>query len=357
MTATTTKEQYISTGDLATSENRPAIVIEDLRKRFPKTAGYRDIATFWKRKYTVALQGVNLSIPEGDVFGLLGPNGAGKTTLMKVISGLILPDTGSVRIDDFDIVKDSSDVKDYLSYVSAEERSLYWRLSGRQNLEFFATLSEVPRKQRTQKIDEMLALVGLTDAADERVGVYSSGMKQRLSIARGLLTDPDILLLDEPTRSLDPLSARDLHTFIKDDLVKKNHKTVILATHNMEEATLLCSQVAIINDGRIRASGSVDSIVDRLTVNARCILTVEGDIEATERTVSASPGVISIQRELPTSLGGDTFAITLADVPKNVPVMTERLVNSGAKIIEIRHTRPTLVEAISHIAEEDDAPL
>ena len=354
MTQTITTQYSAYAGPAADSGATPAILIEGLEKRFPKTSGYRDIATFWKRHYTVALQGVDLSIPEGDVFGLLGPNGAGKTTLMKIISGLVLPDAGTVLIDGFDIVDDPDDVKDYLSYVSGEERSLYWRLTGRQNMQFFATLYEVPRMSRDEKIDEMLTLVGLLDAADERVGNYSSGMKQRLSIARGLLTDPDILLLDEPTRSLDPLGARDLHRFIEDDLVAKHHKTVILATHNMEEAAKLCSQVAIINAGRIRATGSVDSILERLTVQGKCVLTVDGNAGVVETLLSSSHGVMGVVRELPTSKGGETFNLTLDDPTKNVPVLTELLVRNGIGIIEIRISKPTLVEAISNIAEEDD---
>lgn len=357
MTQTMTTKRQAQPGAPESSEAGPAILIEGLHKRFPKTSGYRDIVTFWKRKHTVALQGVDLSIPAGNVFGLLGPNGAGKTTLMKIISGLVLPDAGTVRIDDYDIVKDPNDVKDYLSYVSGEERSLYWRLTGRQNMQFFASLYEVPKKQRDENIDKMLSLVGLLGAANERVGNYSSGMKQRLSIARGLLTDPDILLLDEPTRSLDPLSARDLHRFIQDDLVTKHHKTVILATHNMEEAALLCREVAIINDGRIRACGSVDSILDQLTVHGRCVLTVDGDAIAVEALLSSTPGVMSVERELVTSMGGETFSLTLDNPLQNVPVITEKMVQSGARVLEIRHVKPSLVEAISHIAEEDNGSL
>ena len=164
MMQTITKQHIDSVTAQQNADARPAILIEGLEKRFPRTSGYRDIVTFWKRNYTTALQGVDLSIPEGNIFGLLGPNGAGKTTLMKIISGLVLPDAGTVRIDDYDIVKDPNDVKDYLSYVSGEERSLYWRLSGRQNMKFFATLYEVPKRQRDRNIDELLALVGLTGA-------------------------------------------------------------------------------------------------------------------------------------------------------------------------------------------------
>ena len=186
----------------------PAIDLEGVTKRFPRTERYRDILTFWHRRYVTVLSEVSLKVPRRGVFGLLGPNGAGKTTLMKILAGLILPDQGRIEVNGIDIAHQPEEVKGHLTYVSGEERSHYWRLTGRENLRFFAVVNDILRRQQEKRIDEVLSVVSLREAADEMVGRYSSGMRQRLSIARGLLADPEILLLDEPTRSLDPLGTR-----------------------------------------------------------------------------------------------------------------------------------------------------
>jgi len=199
---------------------------------------------------------VDLVVEKGEVFGILGPNGAGKTTLIKILCTLILPTAGSARINGFDIEKESGRVRESIGLVTTDERSLYWRLTGRQNLEFFASLHNFYSDDARNMVDDLLGVVDLKYAADERFLNYSAGMKQRMAIARGLLNDPAVLFMDEPTRSLDPGAAQGLREFIKGEIVGERGKTIFISTHNLEEAEELCDRVAIFDDGRIKVIGS-----------------------------------------------------------------------------------------------------
>ena len=219
----------------------------ELTKRFPRGLGYKELLMPWKRSFNMALENINLRIESGEVFGLLGTNGAGKTTLMKTLATLLLPDEGRVMVQGWDVARHPEKVKPLLGYVVSDERSFFWRLTARQNLRFFSRMNEIPRREIDVYVENLLSLVDLKDVADERVMRFSTGMKHRLSIARGLIADPSILLLDEPTRSLDPQSTRNVWDLIKEELVGRLGKTVIIATHDMEEATHLCDRVAIIH--------------------------------------------------------------------------------------------------------------
>ena len=204
-----------------------------------------------------ALKNVSLSIPSGEIFGLLGPNGAGKTTLIKILSTLILPDSGSASVCDYDLVGQPEKVRNLIGFVNANERSFYWRLTGRQNMHFFATLWNLRNAEKARRIEDLLDLVGVKDKADVPFMKYSSGQQQRLSLARALLPDPKILLMDEPTRSLDPVAASEIRKFAKTDLAGKRGKTIIWCTHNLEEAREVCDTLAIIHKGSVMATGSL----------------------------------------------------------------------------------------------------
>jgi len=238
-----------------------SIEVRGVEKTFHKKRPLKDLVTrpFGAAEEVRALRGVDLEVEPGEIFGLLGPNGAGKTTLLKILSCLVLPDRGEVRVGGFDIA-DENRVKPLLGLVHSDERSFYWRLTGRQNLEFFATLYDVPRGRRGARIAELLERVDLVTAADRPFSDYSSGMKQRMAIARALLHDPPILLMDEPTRSLDPASAMALRGFIAEQLSGRDRKTIVLATHNLREAEELCGRVAILAGGRIREIGRTDAV-------------------------------------------------------------------------------------------------
>ncbi len=251
----------VATGRPGVSRVDYAIEVFQLEKTFVKKRSVRDLLThpFRRAERIHALRGVDLRVGTGEIFGLLGPNGAGKTTLLKVLSCLVLPDRGRALVAGEDTVHEGR-VKPRIGLVHTDERSFYWRLSGRENLAFFARLYDVPRKRIKPRIDELLIRVDMTEAADRRFSDYSSGMKQRLAIARALLHDPPILLMDEPTKSLDPSSALSLRSFVKDELQRRDGKTVLLATHNLREAEILCDRIAILVKGRVRQVGTVAEV-------------------------------------------------------------------------------------------------
>ena len=201
-----------------------------------------------------AVRGVSFAIEEGELFGLLGPNGAGKTTTIKMLITLLIPTSGTARVLGRDVVRDAQWVRRHIGYVFGGERGLYERLSGLDNLRYFAELYGVEPRLQRQRIHELLELVALKGREGERVEGYSRGMKQRLHVARGLLHDPPVLFLDEPTIGLDPVGARELRALIAS--LAEGGKTVLLTTHYMFEADALCDRIAVIAKGRIVAEGT-----------------------------------------------------------------------------------------------------
>jgi len=221
------------------------IFAENLRRVYQTTTGI----IHRKRKEIVALDGVDLSIEKGELFGLLGPNGAGKTTITRILATVLLPTSGTAQVFGLDIVKAVKQIRPRIGLVFGGERGLYWRLSGWDNLQYFADLYNVPPEVAKKRIPELLELVGLSDRANERIEGYSRGMKQRLHIARGLIHDPEMLFLDEPTIGLDPLAARDLRAVIQG--LHQAGKTILLTSHYMFEVDALCDRVAVLNKGKI----------------------------------------------------------------------------------------------------------
>jgi ABC-2 type transport system ATP-binding protein len=239
-----------------------AICTEGLTKRFPQRMTLRQtmLHPFRARSSVplTAVDDISLEIRQGELFGLLGPNGAGKTTLVKMLCTLILPDAGRAEVNGYDL-SDEARVKASIGFVSGEERSFYWRLSGRQNLEFFASLHGLSAGEAPPRIRRLAEWLELGEFLDRRFDRYSSGMKQRLGIARGLLNDPQILFLDEPTRSLDPTSAGHLRDLVKQLVLERGH-TVVLVTHQLREAEDLCDRIAIMHKGRLRVVAAPSSL-------------------------------------------------------------------------------------------------
>jgi ABC-2 type transport system ATP-binding protein len=226
------------------------IEAHELRRTYRTSTG-----TFRRKSLDVeAVRGVTFAVESGELFGLLGPNGAGKTTTIKMLITLLIPTSGTARVLGHDVVKDAREVRKRIGYVFGGDRGLYDRLSGLDNLRYFAELYAVPPREMRRRIGELLDLVGLAGRENERVEGYSRGMRQRLHIARGLLHDPPVVFLDEPTIGVDPVGARELRATIA-QLVEAG-KTVLLTTHYMFEADQLCNRIAVISLGEIVAEGT-----------------------------------------------------------------------------------------------------
>ncbi|HDH13549.1 MAG TPA: ABC transporter ATP-binding protein [Nitrospirae bacterium] len=233
--------------------------VDGLSKDFIPPLSFRKLIglDFRHRRQTRALEDVSFSLKKGKILGVLGPNGAGKTTLLKILATLILPDKGSVLINGWSVGIDDNKIKSLIGLVSSQERSFYWRLTGRQNLEFFALMYDL--ENPGNKIEELFDLFEI-DYQDNRFDSYSTGMKQKFALMRGLLNDPGLLLLDEPTRSLDYTTSLNFRNFIKENLVLEKGKTVVFTSHNMDEAMHFCDIFMILHKGRLYAMGTLDEL-------------------------------------------------------------------------------------------------
>ncbi len=242
------------------SDSESIIVLANLTKIFhPLQLRLRSLRPLRREPPVPALRDLNLTVGRGDVLGLLGTNGAGKTTLLKILGTLIHPTDGGVVVYGWDLVRDADRVRSLVGLVTTDERSFYWRLTGRQNLEFFAAFQGLTSSETTARIEDLRCQLEL-EALDRRFGLYSTGMRHRLAIARALLRRPAILLLDEPTRSLDPIAAGGLRRLIRSMLVDELGCTVLLATHNLQEAHELCDRIAVLHQGRLVGSGSIEDL-------------------------------------------------------------------------------------------------
>ncbi|MFB5089481.1 ABC transporter ATP-binding protein [Psychrobacillus sp. PGGUH221] len=211
-----------------------------------------------KTEINYAVKNVSFSVNEGEIFGLLGPNGAGKSTIIKILSTLLSPTSGSAEVLGYDTLKEDKKIRPHINFVYGGERNLYWRLTARENLNYFADLYKIDKKIKKRRVDDLLQLVGLNNQGDKRVETFSKGMKQKLQIARGLINNPKILFLDEPTIGLDPISAKELRNIVKD--LASQGTTVLITTHYMEEADEVCDRIAIINKGEIKVLDSPENL-------------------------------------------------------------------------------------------------
>jgi ABC-2 type transport system ATP-binding protein len=232
----------------------PAISVRDVTMRFPIPKRYREwvMHPLRSRRVVTALEHAAAEIQTGDRIAVMGPNGAGKTTLLKLISGLLFPTEGEVTVKGLSTLHHNAAARKSVGFVFNEERSFYWRLTGVQNLEFFGALDNLRGNALRERIDELIQLVGLERAADQMVGGYSSGMKQRLALARVLLADPEVLILDEPTRALDPVASEEMVNLVLTDIHRGARKTLLIATHRPEEAVTLCDKVMVIDGGHVK---------------------------------------------------------------------------------------------------------
>jgi ABC-2 type transport system ATP-binding protein len=325
------------------------IAVRGLVKRFPKRKAKENGGAFWSRlpairrgpkEWLEAVVGISFDIKEGEIFGLLGPNGAGKTTTIKMLCTLLEPTSGTATVNGYDITRQAQQVRQSLGAILTGERSIYWKLTGRENLEYFAALYHIPPAIARERIKQLLDHFELSDRADEYVERYSSGMKQRVAIARALLANPPVLLLDEPTIGLDPQAARNLRELILE--VKQEGHTILLTTHYMEEADQLSDRVGIIDHGKIIALNTPASLKQSMEQLDIVQLEVENFDPACTDALNQLP---SVQNVVYRHLGTDsTWSVGLHTMDSRavLPGLIEIVGSRAGRIKHLQVTKPTL---------------
>lgn len=320
--------------------SKAMVEVQELRKEFARRGRQHR-----QDPPLVAVGGVSFDIAQGEIFGLLGPNGAGKTTTIKMISTLLKPTSGRVLVAGKDAVRNPIQALRHLGTVLSGERSIYWKLTGRENLEYFAALNGLPLKTARERIDSLLERFSLTKRANENVEKYSTGMRQRICLAKALLAEPDVLMLDEPTAGLDPQSARNLRDLIRE--IKAEGRTVLLTTHYMEEADQLCDRVAIIDHGQIIALNSPTDLkhsLDSLNV-------LEADLARWDEswgTALQSRGAINYDLRFDETARAYRLTVHLNGHLTTGEAVTE-LVNLGADIMQFSFKSPSLEDVFINL--------
>ncbi len=327
--------------------NTNIVEVHNLRKTYRRSKVKEGIPT-WRKWLPsgktvdefVAVDQVSFAIQAGEIFGLLGPNGAGKTTTIKMLCTLLEPTAGSATVCGYDVVRQANQVRQQLGAVLTGERSIYWKLSGRENLAYFAALYHIPPALAKPRIDELLARFDLTKRADELVEKYSSGMKQRIAIAKALLARPAVILLDEPTIGLDPQAARNLRELILE--LKADGHTILLTTHYMEEADQLSDRIGIIDGGKIIALDTPTAL--KSSINQLDIMQLEvANFDPTLTSqLTALPAVENVATHYLGTDGAWSVALHTTDSRGMLPLLIQTI---GTKAGQIRHmqiAQPTL---------------
>jgi ABC-2 type transport system ATP-binding protein len=284
-----------------------------------------------------ALQGVTLEVRAGEIFGLLGPNGAGKTTLIKILTTLLLPTSGEARVNGYDLKRQENQVRASVGCMLMGERGLYWKLTGRENLEYFGALYHLSPADRRRRAREIIDLLEMGELADRTVETYSSGQKMNLAFGKALINNAPLLVLDEPTNTLDVPSASELRAIVRD--LNAQGKTVIYTTHIMAEAESLCDRVAIIDHGRLLAIGEIGELKASLARDH--VIRVEGVLPS--RAVAAVRELPSVQQATRTaSNGAELLTVVTSGEHQDLPLLIETLSRSGALIQKIAPEEITL---------------
>ena len=304
--------------------------------------------SFFRRQNmnVTAVDHVDLEIRKGELFGLLGRNGAGKTTLVKVLCTLLPPDDGTATVNGFDVVKQQMQVKRSIGTIfSVGERGFFWRLTGYANLEFYAAINNVQRGGRKERIMEVLDLVGMTDKAFEVFQKYSGGMKRKLALARALLADPPILLLDEPTTGLDVISSRNIREFIRNELVKNSGKTVLYTTHYIEEAAQICDRIAVMHKGHFIAIDTTDALKAMTKKGEAVDIVVKNMSEAQINVLRNVNSVANVTAEVQDSVLGQTRLRLRLERSEVLPDIFDFFFKEKIKILNFKQEEPTLEDA------------
>jgi len=333
-----------------------AVGVYGLTKRFARQRTWGQLLRAPLRNEQVTVvDDVTWTVAPGELFGLLGPNGAGKTTIFKMLAGITALDGGSATVGGCDVTHDTVRVRRSVGCVMANDRTLYWRLSALENLRLFAALYGLYGRAARERSREVLRTVELTDAGDKLVANFSSGMRQRLLIARALLPRPKVLLLDEPTRSLDPLSARSFRAFLRSELVAGTECTVLLATHSSEEAMDLCDRVAVLDRGRLLAHGTTRDLGALYGGEWYCIWT--RDPEHPALLTSAADGrMLHVTVAQADAIGWSCLRAQIPGGPDRAAALLLSLAGDGVRISRFERVQLTLADLLERIVVEPHRP-
>lgn len=340
--------------DLAGAKaERAAISINNVTKIYP--ISFQRVRQAIQRKClhpVEALRGISFDVPQGEIFGLIGPNGAGKTTLTKVIATMVQPTSGTVSVLGYDSVFDEEEVRLQVGLASAEERSFYWRLSVRQNLMFFARLYGMRDREARRRITDLLELFNMGEYERRRFGELSTGNKQRMSVMRALISDPPVLLLDEPTRSLDPVAAATMRSVIRSLVQQDRPVSILLTSHNLSEVEELCSRVAILSGGQIRGLGTPKDLKAIEKPTERVHITMRG-LGAEEVELLLLPHL----DDLKLTIEGSEIIISFTRLERDdqLDLALGRLHDHGASILAIDFERTTLLDVIRGYQDNREA--
>ena len=341
-----------------------AVEAHQLVKQFPARPGTGDKSAnggsapspkkkrwqFWKKEpktLFTAVSGVDLQIQRGEIFGLLGPNGAGKSTTIRMLCTLLEPTSGTATINGYDIVKQANDVRRSLGTVLAGERSIYWKLTGRENLEYFAALYHIPAATAKKRVDELIERMELKDRANELVEKYSTGMRQRVAIAKALLARPPILLLDEPTLGLDPQAARNLRELIAQ--LKQEGHTILLTTHYMEEADQLSDRIGIIDTGKIIALDTPQGLKQRINQKEIIRLEVTGWQAYIGEKLLALQEVENLVAHRQAEADMWEVNMQATNTRSVLPKLMESISQNGTRLVNMNIVKPSLEDVFIHL--------
>jgi ABC-2 type transport system ATP-binding protein len=325
-----------------------AVVARGLVKRFVTREG----GLLWRgrRRVVEALRGVSFEVRRGEIFGLLGPNGAGKTTTIKILSTLLLPDAGEAWVNGYDVVREPGKVRESIGVSLYSDRGFYWKLTGRENLVYFARLYHLDPAYARERIRYLLELLDLEADADRLVEEYSTGMKAKLNIARALLHDPPVLFLDEPTIGLDPGAARKVREVVLH--LKREGRAILLTTHNMFEADMLCDRVAIISRGRIVAVGAPSELKARVSGHRVVELEVLAWDQGLDERVRGVDGVVGAALSVKDAASGLSGLRVIYDGEETLARVLSLVVSSGARVLSARSLEPTLEDVFIALTGE-----
>ncbi len=321
-----------------------AILTRDLRREYAAPRG---------RPPLVALDGVNIAVPRGELFGLLGPNGAGKSTLIKILTTLLLPTSGQAWVLGYDVARQHRQLRPFINMVSGGETSGYGLLTVEENLWMFAQFHGMPSRLARQRIREMASRLGLLQRLGTKVSKLSTGLRQKMNIIRGFLTEPEVLFLDEPTLGLDVNAAREVRAFVREWMQARGGRTVLLTTHYMHEAEELCHRVAIIHRGRIIALDTPENLKRRVQGGALFRLRLQTTRPWDATTLEALPGVHRARLQVGPA---DARLDLHLDDDAVLPPVLEVLTRQGARLLSLEKRAPTLEDVFVHLVGEDLTP-